>query len=869
MGSNMAEQHPVGFQWVIEAKERGAKVIHVDPRFTRTSAMADLHVPIRAGTDIAFLGGVVNRIFEHDGWFREYVRAFTNGPVVLKRDFQDSEAPDDAGADRSGEAAGRADGELASGLFSGWHPDDGAYGIDTWGYNRTSGEAAAGKHEQTADVSGDQAHGAHGMRLEGGEPPDYDDSMEHERCVLQVLKRHFARYTPEAVAEICGCPPEAVEQVARALCENSGRERTSAVVYSVGWTQHTVGVQNIRAASIIQLLLGNIGRPGGGILALRGHANIQGSTDIPTLFDILPGYIPMPHPQSHPTLDEFVRLNGPSTGAWGNLDHYMVSLLKAWWGEAATEDNEFCFHYLPRIDGDHSHYAMMLKMLDGGVQGMLCVGQNPTVGSANSGLMRAALAKLDWLVVRDFQPTETALFWQDSPEHESGQVRAQDIDTEVFFLPAATHTEKDGSFTNTQRLLQWHHKACEPPGDARSELHWIYHLGKAIREKLADSKDPRDRPILDLTWDYPLQGPHDEPDAASVLQEISGRKADGSFLESYDSLKADGSTRCGSWIHCGVYKDGVNQAARKRPGGEQNWIAHEWGWAWPKDTRIIYNRASADPEGKPWSERKRYVWWDAEQESWTSLGDSPDFPPSKAPDYRPGRRSQGMEGIRGDKPFILHPDGRGWLYAPTGLVDGPLPVHYEPQESPFRNPLYAQQQNPTRQVFPRPENPYNPSCGETGADVFPFVLATYRLTEHHTAGGMSRTVPYLAELQPEFFCEVSPELAAERGLTHGDWATIVTARAAVEARVMVTARIKPLTIQGRTMHLVGAPYHWGGVGIVTGDSANELLPLALDNNVHISEYKVATCDIRPGRRPRGPERIALVEEYRRRAGVKA
>jgi formate dehydrogenase major subunit len=506
-------------------------------------------------------------------------------------------------------------------------------------------------------------------------------------------------------------------------------------------------------------------------------------------------------------------------------------------------------------------------MLDGGVKGMFCVGQNPTVGSANSKLMRLALAKLDWLVVRDFQPIESASFWQDSPEHETGEVRAEDIQTEVFFLPCAAHTEKDGNFTNTQRLLQWHHKACEPPDDCRSELQWIYHLGKAIREKLSGSSDPKDRPILDLVWDYPLQGPHDEPDAEAVLQEINGRGTDGSFLPSYDDLKDDGSTTCGSWIHCGIYKDGVNQSARKRPGQDQNWIAHEWGWAWPKDTRIIYNRASADADGNPWSERKRYVWWDASEGKWTSLGDSPDFPPTKEPGYQPPRRAKALEAIAGDKPFILHPDGRGWLYVATGLVDGPLPAHYEPQESPFTNPLYAQQQNPTRQVFHRPENPYHPTDGEQGSDVFPYVLTTYRLTEHHTAGGMSRTVPYLAELQPEFFVEVSPQLASERGLEHGGWATVITARQAVEARVMVTERIKPLQIQGRTMHLVGAPYHWGGVGVVRGDSANELLPLVLDNNVHINEYKTATCDIRPGRRPRGRERLALVEDYRRRAGI--
>jgi len=847
MGSNMAEQHPVGFQWAMEAKERGAKMIHVDPRFTRTSAMADLHVPIRPGSDIAFLGGVINYIFEHDRWFEEYVRHYTNGPVRLKADFKDTEE--------------------GSGFFSGWDPETSSYAIDSWGYNRTSGEAAAGKSEQQADVSGDQAHGAHGMQLQGGDPPDVDETMEDERTILQTVRRHYARYTPEMVSDACGCSVEQFLAVAQALCDNSGPERTSAICYAVGWTHHTVGVQIIRAAAIIQLLLGNIGRPGGGILALRGHANIQGSTDIPTLFDILPGYIPMPHPQKHPDLDTFVTLSGPDTGAWGNLRSYMVSMLKAWWGEAATAENDFCFDYLPRIDGDHSHYAMMLKMLDGGVKGFFCVGQNPTVGSANAKLQRLALAKLDWLVVRDLTEIETAAFWHDSPEIDDGETRAEDIATEVFFLPAAAHTEKDGSFTNTQRLLQWHHKAVQPPQDCRSELHWIYHLGKAVREKLAGSQDPKDRPILDLTWDYPLQGPHDEPDAEAVLQEISGRLADGSFAPKYEALEDDGSTTCGSWIHCGVYADGVNQSARKKPGGEQNWIAAGWGWAWPKNTRIIYNRASAAPDGQPWSERKRYVWWDGKQGQWTSLGDTPDFPPDKAPDFQPEPNAKGMDAIKGTNAFTLHPDGLGWLYAPTGLVDGPLPTHYEPQETPFANPLYAQQQSPTRQRFPRAENPYNPGYRQSGSEVFPFVMSTYRLTEHHTAGGMSRSVPYLSELQPEMFCEVSPTLARERGLEHGGWATIVTARGAIEARVMVTERIQPLRVQGRDMHLVGLPYHWGRRGLATGDSANELTPLVMDNNVHITEFKVGTCDIQPGRRPTGPARLALVQEYRRRAKV--
>jgi formate dehydrogenase major subunit len=847
MGSNMAEQHPVGFQWVVEAKERGAKVIHVDPRFTRTSAMADRHVPIRAGTDIAFLGGIVNYILERGQWFEEYVQHYTNGPVIIDREFQDVED--------------------AAGFFSGWNPDDDAYEIESWAYDQTEPETAGGAREQRSEVSGEQAHGAHGMRLEQGDPPHLDVTMEHERCVLQILKRHFARYTPQAVSEVCGCSEADFLAVAEALCANSGRERTSAIVYAVGWTQHTVGVQNIRAASIVQLLLGNIGRPGGGILALRGHANIQGSTDIPTLYNILPGYIPMPHPQRHPSLEKFIELNGPSTGAWGNLGNYMVSLLKAWWGEAATAENDYCFDHLPRIDGDHSHYAMMLKMLDGGVKGMFCVGQNPAVGSANSKLMRLALAKLDWLVVRDFQPTETGMFWCDSPEHESGEVRAQDIQTEVFFLPAAAHTEKEGCFTNTQRLLQWREKACDPPGDARSELHWIYHLGVKVRQKLAGSTDPKDRPILDLTWDYPLQGRHREPDADEVLKEIGGHGPGRACLSSYDALKDDGSTSCGSWIHAGIYAEGINQAARRRPGREQNWIAPEWGWAWPKNVRILYNRASADPEGRPWSERKRYVWWDGQEGEWTGVGDSPDFPADKAPDYRPDSDAEALDAISGDKAFIIQSDGRGWLFAPTGLTDGPLPAHYEPQESPVVNPIYPQQRNPVRQSFDRDQNRYHPVPGENGEAVFPFVLTTYRLTEHHTAGGMSRTVPYLAELQPEFFCEVSPELASERELEHGGWATIVTARNAIEARVLVTERVRPLRIQGRPMHLVGVPYHWGGIGIVTGDSGNELLSVVLDRNVHISEYKAATCDIRPGRRPRGPARLELVADYRRRAGI--
>ncbi|MGH3263850.1 MAG: molybdopterin dinucleotide binding domain-containing protein, partial [Trebonia sp.] len=337
-------------------------------------------------------------------------------------------------------------------------------------------------------------------------------------------------------------------------------------------------------------------------------------------------------------------------------------------------------------------------------------------------------------------------------------------------------------------------------------------------------------------------------------------------LPSYTELKADGSTTCGCWIYCGVYKDGVNQADRRKPGGEQSWVAPEWGWAWPSNRRILYNRASADPEGKPWSERKAYVWWDEEQGSWTGH-DVPDFEANKRPDYRPPEGAQAQDALAGDDPFIMQADGKAWLYVPTGLMDGPLPAHYEPQESPFSNALYAQQNNPVREVYSRKHNRYNPSGDTPGSDVFPYVFTTYRLTEHHTAGGMSRSLPYLAELQPEFFCEVSPELAAERGLEHLGWATIVTARTAIEAKVIVTERIRPLVVRGRTVHQIGLPYHWGPNGLSAGDAANELLSIALDPNVHIQEAKAATCDIQPGRRPRGPALLAYVADYRRRAGI--
>jgi formate dehydrogenase major subunit len=825
MGSNMAEAHPVGFQWVMEARERGADVIHVDPRFSRTSAMATRYVRTRAGTDVAFLGGIIRYILEHGRDFREYVLNYTNAPVVIDEGYQDTEDLD--------------------GLFSGWDRKRGTYETSTWQYAGMEVHASAGQREMGANQGEGAGHGGHGAGLSHGEPPEVDMTLEHPRCVYQILKRHYSRYTPELVEEVCGVPRDAFVEVAEALCRNSGRERTSSIVYSVGWTQHTIGVQYIRSAAIIQLLLGNIGRPGGGIMALRGHASIQGSTDIPTLYNILPGYIPMPHAHAHDDLQQFVEMNTSPSGFWGNMTAYTVSLLKAWWGSRATPENDFCFDYLPRITGDHSIYPAVMGMLDGSVKGFLVVGQNPAVGSANAGLHRRAMANLEWLVVRDFVETESAAFWYDSPEVESGELDPAAIGTEVFFLPAAAHTEKDGSFTNTQRLLQWHHKAVEPKGDCRSELWFYYHLGRLIREKLADSEEERDRPVKELSWHYPTAGEIAEPSAEAVLREINGWDANDEALSSYLELKDDGSTACGCWIYCGCFADETNQPARRTPASGQSWVAPEWAWAWPANRRILYNRASADPEGKPWSERKRYIWWDEDEGQWTGE-DVPDFQPDKRPDYRPPDDAKAQDAIAGNHPFIMQPDGRGWLFVPAGIVDGPLPTHYEPDESPHPNPLYAQDSNPARQRFRRPFNERNPR-----GDRYPYVFTTYRLTEHHTAGGMSRFVAYLSELQPAMFCEVSPELARERGLAHGGWATVVTARAEIEARVVVTERMAPVAIEGDVVHQIGLPYHWGSRGLTTGDSANDLLEAVLDPNVHIQESKVATCDIRPGRRSRG------------------
>ena len=830
MGSSMAENHPVGFQWVMEARKRGAKIIHVDPRFTRTSAMADTWVPLRAGSDVAFLGGLVHYVLENNKEFREYVVNYTNAGVILRDDFKDTE---DLG-----------------GLFSGWDAEKKQYRTETWAYKDSP---------EKSGTTGGSASGGH-AKDRGGEKSDenvytLDPTLQNPRCVYQVLKRHFSRYTPEMVEKVCGVPPEQFKQVAEAFCSASGPDKTGAICYAVGWTQHSDGVQIIRTAAILQLLLGNIGRPGGGILALRGHASIQGSTDIPTLYDILPGYLPMPFFDSDAkTFDQYVEKHKTNAGWWNNFDKYIVSLLKAYYGEAATKDNGWGFDWLPRVTGDHSHLGYWMEMAKGKIEGLFVMGQNPAVGAPNSGLERTALAKLKWLVVRDMVEIETASFWLDSPEIDRKELFTEQIETEVFLFPAAGHAEKEGCFTNTQRLNQFHVKAVDPPGDARSETWFIYHLGRRLKEKVKNDARPRNAGLRALTWDYPVEGAIREPEVEEVLREINGwTVADKKQVASYTELKADGSTASGAWIYTGIYpKEGENVAKKRE---SQDFYGHGWGFSWPSDRRILYNRASARPDGKPWSERKKLVWWDEKKAEWTGL-DVPDFGKKKPPDYKPPQDAKGDDAIPGDKPFIMHPDGFGWIWVPSGLKDGPLPAHYEPLETPFANQIYPQQLNdPGAAKFESADNPYSKSPDKR----FPYVLSTYRLTEHHTAGGMSRYLPHLAELQPELFCEMSPELAAKVGVEHRDWVTVVTARGLIEARAMVTDRVKPVNVDGRLVHQVGLPYHWGYKGLVKGDAVNDLVAISEEPNVRIMETKSLLCNVIAGRRARGE---AEVEEWR-------
>ena len=844
MGSNMAECHPVAFRWPLMAKtDHGAVLMHVDPRFTRTSAMCDIHAQIRAGSDIVFLGALISYVINSRRWntepfFKEYVTNYTNAATLVNPDFKDTE-------------------EL-NGVFSGLSPDGTAYSAASWSYQRHPAPAPAVAEAKTfTDLLLQRIPGR----------PKTDPTLTDPQSVFQIVRRHYARYTPEMVERVCGCSREIFLKVAETLLNNSGRDRTSNITYAVGWTQHTVGVQIIRAAGMLQALLGNIGRPGGGVLALRGHASIQGSTDIATLYHSLPGYLNMPDARrAEETLKDFILTEAVplSTSYWGNYPKFAVSYFKAQFGDAATKENDYGYRYHPQITRDHSHLAMFVEMAAGNVKGLLLMGQNPAVGGQNARLQRKALAKLDWMVVRDFYETETAAFWRNSPEIKSGELKTAEIKTEVIFLPSAMVPEMEGSFTNTQRLLQYHEKAADPPGDARSNLWFTYHLGKRLKALYRNSAGDRNWAIRNLTWDYEPEPAEiagwrikDEPSSYKVLKEINGFTCeDNKPVPSFANLKEDGSTACGAWIYTGVIpEEGKNNSARRQG---DDWISPNWGFAWPANRHIMYNRASADTEGKPWSEKKKFVYWDQNADSglkdaagepilgkWVApSGESIDFAPTKAPGSAGRDNGIGFDWLGGNDPFIMRADGKAWLFAPSGLVDGPLPTHYEPYESPVHNLLYRQESNPVAKVWKVEGNPYHLVADPK----YPIVISTYRLTEHYLSGTMSRWLPWLAELMPELFCEISPELAAEKGITNGGAVTVVTARGEIQARALVTRRMRPFTVDGRTIHQIGIPWHWGWQGTARGDVVNNLSSLVADPNVSIHEGKVFTCNIRAGKR---------------------
>jgi formate dehydrogenase major subunit len=849
MGSNMAENHPVAFKWPMAAKvEHGAKLIHVDPRFTRTSAVADIYAPVRAGSDIAFLGGVIRHVIDSERWnsdpfFRSWVTHYTNAATIVGEDYIDAE-------DNHGVFSGLM--EFKSGVpewpYNGFV---GEYDSKSWQYAGTHGAAAA---DQASDRGGTGAAPRAGapsgppydslVKSLLKPPPQRDETLQNPRCVFQIVKKHFSRYTPEMVERTTGCPQDIFLKVADTILANSGADRTTSFAYAVAWTQHTNGPQIIGCCALLQLLLGNFGRPGAGIMALRGHASIQGSTDVPTLYHSIHGYINHPSVlKKHDTLRDFLAAETLPTGYYANTPKFVVSYLKSMYGDAATAENDFGYAWHPRILGDHSHMPMFVAMNDGKVKGMLCVGQNPAT-SLNAKMERAALRKLEWLVVKDNFLHETANFWKTAPEVANGEVKATDISTEVFFFPAAQVAETEGTFTNTQRMLQSHFKAVEAPGDCRTDVWFTYQLGKRLKKMYADSQASRDLGFNNIVFDYENEDARErqigEPDVTKVLKELNGYySADPArHLAGFAALADDGSTTCASWIYSGVFPaPDRNLAARKQPDPPgQRGAQLNWGFAWPANRRLLYNRASADPSGKPWSERKKWVWWDGAK--WTGY-DVPDFTATKPPTAKALPGGIGLDAHSGTDAFIMKADGVAWLYVPGGLLDGPLPTHYEPAESPVHNPLYQQQTSPVLKYWKDPAN----SLAGVADPKFPYVMTTYRLTEHYLSGVMSRWLPWLSELQPELFVEISPELAQEKGVQNLDWVRVSSPRGQVRAKALVTRRLRPLQVAGKTIHHVGMPWHWGYEGVVTGDIVNELTALVGDPNVTIHEGKAFVCNL--------------------------
>lgn len=806
MGGNAAECHPMAFKWVTKAmEERGAKLIVVDPRFTRSASKAHIYAPIRAGTDIAFIMGMINYVIENELYHEEYVKEYTNASLLIKPEF-----------------------EFKDGLFSGYDEAKRKYDETTWGY-------------QTKEVT----EVKEGKRVTVTEPLR-DMTLTDPNCVFQLLKEHASRYTPEMVEKITSCPKEKFLEVCKEFSKTGDPEKAGTILYAMGWTQHTVGTENIRAFAMLQLLLGNIGRPGGGVNALRGEPNVQGSTDHALLWHTLPGYLGVPDPKKHPNFrayaDQYTvgkatkNILPGSISWWRHGEKYIVSLLKAWWGEAAQPENDFRFDWLPKVGAGHkggkySHIALFEAMYDGVIKGFIILGQNPAVGGPNSNIECKALDKLEWLVDLNLWETETNAFWK------RPGVDPTDIQTEVFRLPAADSVEKEGSITNSGRWIQWRWKGAEPLEDCKPDLEIIDLLYKELK-KLYEAEDgPNADAVTKLVWDYGTP-----PDPEEVAKECHGYiVVDKKLVKNFTELNADGSTASGNWLFSGTFTpDGENLMKRRTPEAEGIGNNLEWAFSWPVNRRILYNRASCDPDGKPWNPDLPEIWWDPNKVDpktgkpgmWTG-NDIPDFAVTKAPDA-PG----------GKLPAIMLNEGVFKLFAPC--AEGPFPEHYEPLESPTENLISGQQINPAIFLWHK----VNPDDKVGTSDEYPLVATTYRITEHWQTGIMTRNQPWLAELMPEMFVEMSEELAQEKGIKNGDWVKVVTARGEVEAVAIVTPRFKPLTVDGKKIHQVGLPWCYGYVGYTTGGpkklnyAANQLTPHIGDANTMIQESKAFLCDIR-------------------------
>ena len=778
IGSNAAENHPISFKWVQKARDNGGKLISVDPRYTRTSSLSDLYAPIRPGTDIVFMNGIINYALQNDKIQKEYVVNYTNAAYLVDPRFG-----------------------FRNGLFTGYNGSARKYNKDTWGY-----------------------------QLDEKGIPKQDKTLQDPNCVYQLLKKHLSRYTPKKVSAITGCPVDSFKQIAELYTSTHKPDRVATIMYAMGTTQHTIGTQNIRTYAMLQLLMGNIGMAGGGINALRGESNVQGSTDHCILWHILPGYLGIPKifgPKKDVNLQAYLDNNTPksndpmSVNWWQHKPKYLVSLLKAWFGDNATKENDFGYDWIPKASKPYPHIVLFEDMYAGKHKGAILMGTNPVVGGPNSTKEAKALEKLDWLVCTDIWETDTSIFWK-RPE-----VNPKNIKTEVFLLPMASSVEKEGSVSNSGRWAQWRYKAQNPPGDAITDLDFVDRLFKEIRslyqeDVKAGKKAALPDPILKAYWNYTPEG-HHECDPHMVAREINGftwksNDERGDLLANFTKLKDDGTTASGNWLYSGSYnEDGNNMARRGKKDKTGMGMYHEWSWCWPVNRRIIYNRASVDLKGQPWDPEKPVIRWNGSK--W--VGDVPD---GGAP---PGKKS----------PFIMLPEGVGRLFA-KGLADGPFPEHYEPMESPTRNMMNSQKVNPAAVILPSTLSEYGDAAR------YPYVATSYRVTEHWQAGAMTRNLPWLTELVPDMFCEISPSLAKKKRIKNGDRVKISSKRGSIETFALVTERVQPWLINGREVEMVGMVWHFGYGCDASGDSCNTLTPHIGDANTMIPEFKAFLVDIK-------------------------